>query len=104
MSQFLRRAEEILETAEAGSEEVAIVIDRQGGLRLLPPAGWSLPAMSAEFGAIAVYKVERRGSRIRVEGWDGVRRCLLEKCIATSPVSWGGLQTRPRAEIALTPA
>ena len=81
MSPFLRHAEEILETAAAGAGDVAIVIDRWGGLQMLPPAGWSLPAMSAEYGAAAVYKVERRGSRVRVEGWSGGERCLLEKLL-----------------------
>ena len=79
MSRFLLQAEEILETATAGAEDVAIVVDRLGGLRMLPPAGWSLHAMRLEFGAAAVYKVERRGSRVRVEGWNGEERCLLER-------------------------
>ena len=34
--------------------------------------------MAAEFGAEAVYKVERRGSSVRVEGWNGSERCLLQ--------------------------
>ena len=85
MSRFLHQAEEILETATAGAGDVAIVIDRQGGLRMLPPAGWSLPALSLEFGAAAVYKVERRGGRVRVEGWSGEERCLLEKTVAPPP-------------------
>ena len=83
MSTFLRHAEEILETAVIGSGEVAIVIDRQGGLRLPDPAGWSLPAMRTEYGAAAVYKGERRGNSIRVEGWDGLRSCRIE----TAPTS-----------------
>jgi hypothetical protein len=83
VSIFLRQAEEILETAELGSQEVAIAIDRRGGVHMLDPTGWSLPAMRAEFGADAVFKVERRGSTIRVDGWDGFRSCRLEKCVAS---------------------
>ena len=55
-----------------------MVIDRQGGFRMLKPEGWSLQAAAAEFGAVAVYKVERRGSSVRVEGWNGSERCLLQ--------------------------
>ncbi len=45
---------------------------------MLEPAGWSLSALAAEFGAEAVYKVEHRGSSVRVEGWNGSERCLLQ--------------------------
>jgi hypothetical protein len=81
VSAFFRRAEEILEiatTGNAGLGDALMVLDRQGGFRMLKPDGWSLPAAAAEFGAEAVYKVERRGSSVRVEGWNGSERCLLQ--------------------------
>lgn len=81
MSEFFRRAEEILEIATAGSAamgDTLMVLDRQGGFHMLNPEGWSLPALAAEYGAEAVYKVERRGSAVRVEGWNGSERCLLQ--------------------------
>ena len=34
--------------------------------------------MRTEYGAAAVYKVERRGNSVRVEGWDGLRSCRIE--------------------------
>ena len=82
VSAFLRQAEEILEVASggAGPREVAIVLGRGGrpaddGSRR---AGrWS--AMSAEFGAKAVFRVERRGQTLRVEGLSGSERCLLQR-------------------------
>lgn len=83
MSAFLQQAEDILGVAvvanDPGAQDVAILMDRQGGMRMLDPAGWSLPAMSAEFGATAVYKVERRGGTVRVEGWGGGQRCLIQR-------------------------
>jgi hypothetical protein len=79
VSPLLRHAEEILETAMIGSEEVAIIVGRQGTVRMIDPAGWSLRAMKTEFGAAAVYKVERRGCTVRVEGWDGDKSCRLER-------------------------
>jgi hypothetical protein len=81
VSAFFRRAEEILEIATTGSADMGdtlMVLDRQGGFRMLNPEGWSLPAVAAEFGAEAVYKVEHRGSSVRVEGWNGSERCLLQ--------------------------
>jgi len=79
VSPFLRRAEEILETAILGREELAIVIGRGGEVRMLNPAGWSLAALRIEFGADSVYKVERVGQKVRVDGWDGSRACRLER-------------------------
>ncbi|HEV2445232.1 MAG TPA: hypothetical protein VGS58_04900 [Candidatus Sulfopaludibacter sp.] len=82
VSAFLRQAEEILEIAAAGnpeSQNAAIVIDRQGGMRMLDASGWTLPALSAEFGAASVFKVERRGGAVRVEGMAGSERCLLQR-------------------------
>ena len=81
MTPFLSRAEDILEIATAGSSDlsdVLMVLDRQGGFRMIEPAGWSLPAVAVEFGAEVVYKMERRGSSVRVEGWNGSERCLLQ--------------------------
>ena len=79
----MQQAEDILDVAVAandpGAQDVAILMDRQGGMRMLDAAGWSLPAMSAEFGATAVYKVERRGGTVRVEGWGGGQRCLIQR-------------------------
>jgi hypothetical protein len=81
VSAFFRRAEEILQIATREGGEMGdtlVVLDRQGGFRMLDPTGWSLPALAAEFGAEAVYKVEHRGLSVRVEGWDGSQRCLLQ--------------------------
>ena len=82
MRAFLQQAGDILDIAARGDsslQDMAILIDRQGGMRMLDPSGWSLPALGAEFGATAVYKVERRGTAVRVEGWDGSQRCLVQR-------------------------
>ena len=59
--------------------DLAILIDRQGGMRMLDPKGWSLPALCAEYGAAAAYIVERRSRTVRVEGWGGGERCLIQR-------------------------
>jgi len=62
-----------------GDQDLVIVIERRGGMRMLDPSGWTLPALSAEFGAAAVYRVSRRLSATRVEGLCGSERCLFER-------------------------
>lgn len=82
MSPLLAKAEEILDIASAGGNtpcDTAIVVDRQGGFRMMDPTGWSLPSLALEYGAAAVYRIERRGGGVRVEGWDGSDRCLLQR-------------------------
>jgi hypothetical protein len=79
---LINHAEDLLEIAfvsENRDETAAIVLERAGGFRMLDAAGWSLPALKDEFGATAVFKVEKRGPRVRVEAWDGRERCLLER-------------------------
>jgi hypothetical protein len=65
-----------------GDADVAILVDRQGGLRMVDPTGWSLPSLRVEFGAGSVYKVERYAGVLRVEGWDGNQRCLIQRPLA----------------------
>jgi hypothetical protein len=91
VSTFLRHAEEILEIALHGEEQVGILIDRRGGVRMVDPTGWSLPALRQEYGAGWVYRVDRRAGLLRVEGWDGSRRCLLERPLprGVSPLRLG---------------
>ena len=79
---FLRRAEEILEIAVNGDSDacdLAILIDRQGGMQMLDPKGWSLAALCAEYGVWAAYIVKRSARTVRVEGWCGGERCLLQR-------------------------
>jgi hypothetical protein len=63
---LLRNAERILETAVAakdeGAQDCTICITHLGAIRILAePAGWSLPALAADLGAVALFRVERRG-------------------------------------------
>jgi hypothetical protein len=81
---LLRNAERILETAVAarddGAQDCTICITHLGDIRILAePAGWSLPALAADLGATALYRVERRGSRVSVEGWSPVGTCVLRR-------------------------
>lgn len=98
MRTFLSKAEEILDIAVSGNGEagdLAILIDRQGGMRMLDPKGWSLPAMCAEFGGDAVYTVVRKAHTVRVEGWGGGERCLLQRDLKPAVPFTGWQTTRP---------
>jgi hypothetical protein len=81
---FLQDAERILDTAASSSErnspEYAICVSRTGSIRMLSDTtGWSLPALAAELGAAALYRVGRQGTVVRVEGWSYGRKCLLTR-------------------------
>jgi hypothetical protein len=101
---FLQQAEDILDVATSGdssSDDVVIVMDRQGGMRMLDPTGWSLQALTAEYGAAAVYKVERRSGAVRVEGWNGFERCLIQRNLSSARFfqlpGMGACNSRPMA-------
>jgi len=81
VNQLLSQSEEILDVAAAADSnlEAVILIDRQGGLRMMEPTGWSFPGLAAEFGAVAIFRIERRSTGVRVEGWNSSQRCLLER-------------------------
>jgi len=84
MDAFLRNAEQILETAleakECGTPEYLISISPMGTIQMLSEtAGWTLPALAAENGAQAVYRVRRHGGTVRVEGWSLGRKCLVSR-------------------------
>lgn len=84
MESFLRDAERILETAATAAEsngpQYVICISRTGSIRILSDVtGWSLPALALELGAAALYRVERQGARVQVEGWSYGRKCLVSR-------------------------
>ncbi len=92
MQPLLRQVEDLLDVAAGGdSAGAAIVLGRDGGFRMLDATGWSLPALREEFGARAVFKVERRGSRVRIEACDSDSRCLVERSVrsAGNPIDYG---------------
>jgi hypothetical protein len=84
MDSFVRNAEQILETAikakDCGTPEYLISVSYQGSIQILSETtGWSLPALAAERGATAVYRVRRKGRLVRVEGWSAGRNCVLDR-------------------------
>ena len=90
MGGFLQQMEEIMDVAAASNgraDDLAIVVDREGGIRMLDPAGWSVSALQSHFAATALFKVERRGQTVRVEGWEHDQRCLLQRTVRSRQLS-----------------
>lgn len=104
---LLRQVEDLFDIAVAGTgSSAAIVLGRDGAFRMLDPAGWSLLALKEEFGASAVFKLERRAGRIRIEACDGYERCLVERAAGVSgnpakAVCAGALQDRSSSDLEL---
>ena len=91
VSWLAKQTREVLEIAAAAgresAEDTAILIGREGGMLVKPSAGWSVSGLLTEYGAVAVYKVERRGAMVRVEGGNGIERCVVEReCCRQRPV------------------
>ena len=84
MGAFWTDAEGLFETArqatQSGSEDCdwAILIGRQGQIRMLPAEGWAWPSLVAHYGGETTYRVTREHGRVRVEGCAGTQSCRLE--------------------------
>lgn len=78
------RAREILDAAESASRqgqacsEMTILIGPEGHIRMVADSDWPLDSLVRHHGAQSAYRVSERTGSLRVEGRDGVRRCLLE--------------------------
>ncbi len=82
MTALFEEAEQILNTAvhsERNGGDVAIVIDRQGGLRVLNADGWNGAALTAEFGGSSVFKIRKSANSTAVEAWQGFDHCIIER-------------------------
>jgi hypothetical protein len=88
VSPLFRRAESILEVAAspgANACPTAIVLDREGRLRVLNQDGWTRSGLIEEFGAREVYLVKKRGGTVTVEGWSAKDRCTVSTKEAGTP-------------------
>ena len=104
MSRFLDNAERILEVAQAAADEpqdLAIVIESRGGMRMLAAPDFPLEALLAQSGAAMAFRIKREAGNVRVEGRSANETCTLER---RSPTRGARelLRDQPRYEL-LTP-
>jgi hypothetical protein len=86
VSAFLKHAEEIFAAARtAGPEDcdMAILVNRDGGIHMIAGAGWELEPMRLHYGASAAYRVNRSGGQVRLEARRANESCTL---VAEPPV------------------
>ena len=78
------QARNILDAAESASRsgqvctEMTILIGPEGHIRMVADSDWPLESLARHHGARSAYRVSEETGRIRVEGRDGTRRCVLE--------------------------
>jgi hypothetical protein len=86
VSAFLRHAEEIFAAARtAGPEDcdMAILVNRDGGIHMIAGTDWPLEPMRLHYGASAAYRVNRNGGQVKLEARRANESCTL---VAEQPV------------------
>lgn len=94
---LIRRAESILDVAgvSANPEGSAILLDREGGMRMMSLDGWSLSGLITEFGAREIYRVRRVADTVIVEGWSLREQCTLRRQVGRPTVTGCVIPWRP---------
>jgi hypothetical protein len=80
MATFWQRTKNIFDVAVArgsDSQSCFLAIDRQGHVRIIGAAGWTVSGISHEFGATEVFLIQNAGMSLRVEGWRGPEHCVV---------------------------
>src|SRR5260370_11645411 len=57
---------------------MTILINHEGGIRMVADSDWPLDSLQAHHGAKMAYRVSQSASVVRVEGRAGSRTCLYE--------------------------
>jgi hypothetical protein len=69
----------IFETAQRGSDNLGILIDCAGALRIVPADGWRPDALREHYGARTVFQVNHGPQGVRVDARSGPYSCSLLK-------------------------
>lgn len=83
MSRFAEQAQQLFDSAQAAADpdapsNTAILITRDGALRLVSDSDWPLDSLAMHHGAATAYRITAHRGQVRVEGREGSRRCMLE--------------------------
>ena len=81
---FAEQAQSLMDAALAALErgescqEMTVLIGRDGGIQMCADSDWPLDSLMLDRRARTGYRVSPRRGLVRVEGREGLRRCLLE--------------------------
>jgi hypothetical protein len=79
VSRFAQQAETILAAAESAGEcSPMTILLGPNGIRMIADSDWPLDSLLWHHGASTAYRVTEHRGRVRVEGREGTRRCVLE--------------------------
>lgn len=59
-------------------QEMTVLIGQEGGIQMCADSDWPLDSLMLDRGARTGYRVSPRRGSVRVEGREGLRRCVLE--------------------------
>ena len=82
--QFAEQAQSLMDAAldalERGEScaEMTVLIGRDGGIQMCADSDWPLDSLMLDRGARTGYRVSPRRGSVRVEGREGLKRCVLE--------------------------
>ena len=93
MDPFLTDAAGIFEIAASAasseaSGDLAILIGRDGAIRMLDAQGWRLDRLLTEQDGRAAYRVHRDRNGVRVEGCSGPHSCVFETRTPAAPATF----------------
>jgi hypothetical protein len=80
VSRFAEHALNILESAEKAEfcSNMTILIGQEGSIHMIAECDWPLDSITCHHGAKTAYRVSENGGTVRVEGREGLRRCVVE--------------------------
>ena len=87
MSRLFDDAIRVFETAaQGGTDDLGILVDSSGALRIVPAVGWRPDALREHYGARSVFQVSHGPAGLRVEARSGRDSCVLSSA-STAPRS-----------------
>jgi hypothetical protein len=81
VSRFVENAEKLMDAAvQTGHtpSHLTILLGCEGGIRMIADSDWPLDSLQTYHGASTIYRVSQHREKVRVEGREGLRRCIFE--------------------------
>ena len=84
MSLFAEHVQQLLDAAQSAASrgeacsEMTILMGQDNGIHMITGSDWPLDSLALDRGARAAYRITDLNGRIRVEGRQGPRHCVME--------------------------